>query len=186
MELRARDPVPALTAALTIVSLALVFGAVLGAFPSGVLPRASDGFIEAIPHLNAVISTTAIVTIAAGWTFIRRGQVRRHQAMMLTSLGLFLGFLVLYLYRLMLEGTKAFPGPDTVYRFAYLPTLGVHILLAIVCLPLVYYVLLLALTRPIGELGGTRHATVGRVAAGLWLVSFVLGDVVYAMLYLIY
>jgi putative membrane protein len=186
MELRARDPVPALTAVLTVVSLALVFGAVLGAFPSGALPRASDGFLEAIPHLNAAISTTAIVTIAAGWAFIRRGQIRRHQAMMVSSLGLFIGFLVLYLYRLVLEGTKQFPGPDAVYQFVYLPTLAVHILLAIVCLPLVYYVLLLALTRPVAELRQTRHATVGRVAAGLWLVSFFLGDVVYVLLYVVY
>jgi putative membrane protein len=30
------------------------------------------------------------------------------------------------------------------------------------------------------------HSRVGRVAASLWFVSFLLGDVVYALLYLIY
>jgi putative membrane protein len=35
-------------------------------------------------------------------------------------------------------------------------------------------------------LKGTVHARVGRVAASLWLVSFVLGNAVYALLYVIY
>jgi putative membrane protein len=186
MEIRARDPVPALTALLTVVSLALVFGAVLGAVPESALPRASDAFVDAIPHVNAVLSTTAIVTVSAGWLFVRRGQVRRHRAMMVTSLALFVAFLVLYLYRVMLEGPTDFPGPETLYRFVYLPTLAIHVLLAIVCLPLLYYVLLLAFTRSASELPRTNHAKVGRVAASLWLVSFVLGDVVYALLYVFF
>lgn len=186
MELRVRDPVPALTALLTVVSLALVFGAVLGAIPEAVIPRASDAFVAAIPHVNAVLCTVAVGTVSAGWLFVRRNRIRRHRAMMLTSLVLFGAFLVLYLYRVTLEGPTDFPGPETVYRFVYLPTLAVHVLLAIVCLPLLYYVLLLALTRPVSELRRSSHAKVGRVAASLWLVSFSLGDVVYALLYVAY
>jgi putative membrane protein len=68
----------------------------------------------------------------------------------------------------------------------YLPLLAIHIGLAIVCVPLLYYVLLLALTRPVTELPETPHRKVGRVAASLWLISFTLGVVVYAQLYLIY
>jgi putative membrane protein len=100
--------------------------------------------------------------------------------------GLFVVFLVLYLYKVSLQGPAPFPGPDTIYRFVYLPTLAIHILLAIVCLPLLYYVVLLALTRPVSELRGTSHARIGRLAASLWLVSFVLGNVVYAFLYVVY
>jgi putative membrane protein len=186
MELRARDYVPSLTVLLTVVSLALVFGAVLGAIPQSLLPEASAGVLNAIPHVNAVISTAAIGTIFLGVRFIRRGDVRKHRTMMLTSLVLFVLFLVLYLYKVILQGAAEFPGPANVYQFVYLPTLAIHILLAIVCIPLLYYVLLLGLTRPVAEIYETRHKTVGRVAASLWLISFFLGNVVYVLLYVVY
>jgi putative membrane protein len=181
-----RYVVPGLTALLTVVSLALVFGAVLQVIPPEALPQASESALELIPHVNAVISTAAILTIAAGVREIKRGNVTRHRVLMLTSLALFVGFLGLYLYKVMLSGTASFPGPETIYQFVYLPVLAIHMILAIVCIPLLYYVLLLALTRPVSELYETSHKKIGRVAASLWLVSFVLGNVVYALLYLVY
>ena len=186
MEFRARDHVPALTGLLSAISLALVFGAVLGALPAGTLPRAPAGVVDAIPHVNAAVSLVAIGTITTAWRAIRHGNVERHRALMLTSLVLFVAFLSLYLYKVALEGPALFPGPETIYQFVYLPILGIHITLAIICVPLLYYVLLLALTRPIEELPRTNHRRVGRVAASLWLVSFALGVVVYAMLYVVY
>ncbi len=182
----ARERVPELTAVLTVVSLALVFGAVFGAVPREVVPRAPQSVLAAIPHVNAALSTTAIVTILAGIRFVRRGDVRRHRAAMMTSLGLFVAFLVLYLYKVTLDGTTEFPGPTGVEQFVYLPTLAIHVLLAVVCIPLLYYVVLLAVTRPVEEIRRTRHREIGRVAAVLWLVSFALGDVVYLLLYVVY
>lgn len=178
--------VPALTALLTTVSLALVFGAVLGAFPEEHLPRAPPAVLDAIPHVNAVVSAVAIGTIVAGVRAVRRGRVGRHRRLMLASLGLFALFLVLYLYRITLEGTMPFPGPEAVYSFVYLPVLAIHILLAIVCIPLLYYVALLGLTRPVAAVRASSHRRVGRVAAALWLVSFALGEVVYLLLYAAY
>jgi putative membrane protein len=186
MELRARNHVPALTGVLTAISLALVFGAVLGAVPEGTLPRAPATVVAAIPTVNAAISVLAIGTIASGWRAIRHGNVRTHRALMLVSLVLFVAFLGLYLYRIALEGPAPFPGAESVYTFVYLPVLAVHVTLAIVCVPLLYYVLLLALTRPVSEIPATNHRRVGRVAASLWLISFGLGLVVYAMLYVVY
>jgi putative membrane protein len=179
----ARENVPTLTAVASVVSLALVFGAVGGAIPSSLLPRASDAAIAAIPHLNAAISATAIGTILLGWRAISRGNVRRHRAFMLASFALFSAFLAGYLYRLILVGTAEFPGPETVYTYVYLPFLGIHILFAIVCIPFVFHALFLATTRPYEELYHTRHAQVGFVAALLWLVSFAMGIGVYVMLY---
>ena len=186
MELGARREVPILTAVLSLVSLALVFGAALRVVPVASIPRISPGFVSLIPHVNFVVSTVAIVTILAGVRFVRRGDVARHRAMMLTSFALFALFLVLYLYKVALEGPATFPGPGAVYRFVYLPLLAVHILLAIVCVPLLYYVLLLATTRPVSAIYDTAHRRVGRVAAALWLISFVLGNVVYLLLYVVY
>ncbi|QCC47094.1 DUF420 domain-containing protein [Halobellus limi] len=186
MELRARDHVLGLTAVLSVVSLAAVFAAVGGVVPASLLPVVPDAVVEAIPHVNAVLSTTALVTIVLGVRFIRRDDVRRHRAMMLATLALFVAFLVLYLYRISLEGATEFLGPEAVYQFVYLPTLAVHVALAIACIPLLYYVLLLALSRPVAELYETPHRRVGRVAAALWFVSFALGDVVYVLLYVVY
>ncbi|MFB6107729.1 MAG: DUF420 domain-containing protein [Haloplanus sp.] len=185
-KLDARNRVPALTALLSAVSLALVFGAAFGSIPAGALPRAPTAVLHAIPHVNAVLSTTALVSILVGVAFVRRGEVRKHRALMLLSALLFALFLGLYLYKVVLEGPAEFPGPTGVYHTVYLPILAIHVLLAVVCIPLLYYVLLLALTRPVAALRNSAHARVGRVAASLWVVSFALGDVVYALLYVVY
>jgi len=93
--------------------------------------------------------------------------------------------LALYLYRIVVHGTTEFPGDGAVYTFVYLPVLAIHIGLALVAIPLVYYALLLATTRRVREIYDTNHAKVGRVAASLWLVSFAPGIVVYLLLYVL-
>jgi len=185
MSVEARDHVPGIAAVLSVVSLALVFAAAGGVVPRSALLRAPDPVVELIPHLNAAISLTAIGVIGYGWRAIRRGDVATHRRAMGSAFLLFVGFLGLYLYRVALEGPTAFPGPAVVEEFVYLPVLAVHVLLAIVCVPLLYYVLLLALTRPVDEIPMTAHPRFGRITATLWLVSFALGVVVYALLYLV-
>jgi len=184
MNLRRR--VPELTGLLSVVALALVFAAAGQAIPTAYLPRAPEWVIRAIPHVNAVVSVTAILTIVVGVRAIREGDVTRHRRAMLTTAGLFAAFLVAYLYRVALEGTTDFGGPSAVEQFFYYPLLAIHILLAVICVPLVIYVLLLAAAYPVERLPETRHPTVGRVAATLWLVSFALGTVVYLLLYVLY
>lgn len=182
-----RDRVPFLTGLLSAVSVALVVAAAAGAIPPSAVPAVPEPVLDAIPTVNAAISLAAIVSIVFGWRSIRRGSVGRHRAAMLLAVGLFATFLVLYLYRLVaIGGATPFDGPTAVYRFVYLPVLAVHVTLAVICIPLLYYVLLLAVSHSPGELSRTRHAAVGRVAAALWLTSFVLGVVVYALLYLVY
>jgi len=173
-------------AGLATVSLAIVVATAAGAIPDTALPRVSPGVVAAIPHVNAVLSGLAIPTILYGWVAIRRGAIRRHRLAMVTAFGLFVAFLGLYLYKVAIEGPTPFPGPATVEAYVYLPLLAVHILLAIVCVPLLYYVLLLGATQPVASLGATDHPRVGRVAAPLWLTSFALGVMVYALLYLVY
>ena len=178
----AKEHVPALTAVLTVASLALVFGAALQRLPVEALPS-SEGLLAAVPHVNAVVSLAAIGTIVAGVRAIRRGDVRRHRALMTTSFGLFALFLALYLYRVAVLGPTEFTGPAVVRTYVYLPVLFVHIGLAVVCVPFVFYALLVAGTRPVAEIYGTRHRTAGRVAVSLWLVSFSMGIAICAMLY---
>jgi putative membrane protein len=168
---------------LSVVSIALVFAAALGVVPSDLLPRSAT-LVAVAPHVNAVVSVVAVVTILVGWRAIRRGNVRRHRTAMIVAFGLFLAFLVLYFYKVILAGPKEFAGPDAVFTYVYLPILAVHVLLAMATLPLLYYVLLVAATRPVSAIPETPHPRVGRLAATMWIVSFVLGLVVYAMAYL--
>jgi putative membrane protein len=181
-----RERVPHLTALLSVVSLALVFAAARQAIPRSLLPAVPEGVLTAIPHVNAVISLLAIGTISLGVYWIRQGKVARHRAAMLSSFALFATFLGLYLTKVAIQGPKGFDGPAAVETFVYYPTLAIHMVLAIVAIPLVYHALLLAATHDISELPDTSHPRVGRAAAALWLVSFVLGLVVYALLYVVY
>jgi len=181
-----RRHVPELSAVLSVVSLALVFAAAGQAIPAWLLPRAPEAVIDAIPHFNAVVSVSAVGTILVGVRAIRRGDVERHRQAMLTTTGLFAAFLAAYLYRVALVGTTAFPGPAAVEQFIYYPVLAIHILLAVVAVPLVIYTLLLAATHSVAELPETRHPQVGKAAASFWLISFVLGTVVYLMLYVVF
>jgi putative membrane protein len=181
----AKDHVPTLTALLSIVSIGLVFGAALQMIPAGALPQ-WEPLLAAIPHLNAVISLTAIGTILAGVRAIRAGRVARHRILMLASFGLFAAFLLLYLYRVAVHGPTSFGGPEQIRLFVYLPILVVHIALAVLCVPFVFYALLSAGTRSIEEIYDSNHPRAGRVAAVLWLVSFSMGIVIYALLYHVY
>jgi putative membrane protein len=178
--------VPELAGGLSLVSLALVFGAALRLLPVEALPRAPEPVLAAIPHVNAAISAVAVVVVAAGWRWARRGRIARHRRAMQAGFGLFGTFLALYLYKVALAGPKGFEGPRWVETFVYYPVLGVHMLLAVVCVPLLFYVLLLALTRPVSEIPLTDHPRVGRATAALWLASFVLGTVVYLLLYVLF
>lgn len=180
------DRVPQLTVLLSVLSLALVFAAAGRAIPPTLLPAVPETFLAAIPHVNAVLSLLAILTISLGVYWIRRGEIVRHRRAMLTSFALFVTFLVLYLLRVAIEGPTSFDGPGWVATFVYYPTLAIHVVLAIVAIPLVYHTLLLAATHDPAELSQTRHPQVGRAAAALWLISFCLGLVVYGLLYVAY
>ncbi|QLG26720.1 DUF420 domain-containing protein [Halorarum halophilum] len=182
----AREHAVAVSALLSAVALALVFAVVLELVPGGSLPRPPEAALAAVPHVNAALSLTAIVTISLGVRFARRAEYGRHRVAMLASTVLFAAFLLLYLYRVAILGPTEFPGPATVEQLLYLPVLVIHVTLAVVCVPLVIYTLTLAATRPLSDLFDTRHARVGRIAASLWLISFTLGTVVYALLYHLY
>lgn len=178
----ARDRPVAVSGGLSAVALALVFAAALRVVPPGLLPTAPDTVLSAIPHINSAISVVAFVVILTGWRAIRAGDVERHRRRMLTALGLFATFLVLYLYRVALLGPTEFPGTGAMAT-AYHAILGLHIVLAVICVPLLTYTVTLALSRPRSDIPSTRHRQVGRIAAPLWATSFALGVVVYAMLY---
>lgn len=173
------------TALLSILGYALVIGTFLGAIPSGIYPDLSLATVNRLADAIAVINATATGLLVAGWRAIRRGDIDRHRRAMLTAFVLILGFLVLYLLKIGGGGTKEFVGPQGAY-YAYLAMLAVHIILSVIAVPFVLYQVVTGLTRPVHEIPQTRHARVGRIAAGSWIVSLTLGVLTYLLLNHVY
>ena len=177
--------------AATVILLTVVgYGAVLGAFLvpgfQALFPDLSRSTVDILTHAIAVVNSLTILTISVGWYWIRQDEVQKHAAAMATSFGLILLFLGIYVPRVAGGGTKYFDGPELA-GMVYLVMLAIHILLSILAVPVVLYAIVLGLTHTEQELRTeTPHATVGRIAAGSWLVSLVLGVVTYVLLNHVY
>jgi putative membrane protein len=177
---------PGIAAATLAIVVYAVLGYALSGRPPAQLPPALARFVECAPHLIAVINAAALFFLLSGWRAIRRGEVPVHRKYMLGAAVLISAFLVLYVSRVALGGTKSFAGPAAVRAYLYLPMLVVHILLSVVSVPLVIYNLLVGLTRPADSVGDTAHPRIGRCAVALWSVSLLLGIGVYVLLNLAY
>ena len=176
--------------ALTVLLTVVGYGAVLGAFLvpgfQALFPDLTRATVEFLTHAIAAVNTLTIASLALGWYWIRRDEVRKHAAAMVTSFLLILVFLGMYVPRVAGGGTKYFVGPDPAY-YAYLVMLAIHILLSIVSVPVVLYAVILGLTHSERELRSeTPHARVGRIAVVAWLLSLVLGVVAYVLLNHVY
>ena len=172
----------AVTALLSVVGYAAVVGTFLGVVPRSVFPDLSLWAVNRLADAIAVVNAVNVLVIAAGWRWIRRDEVEKHAAAMVTSFLLILVFLVLYLTKIGGGGTKEFVGPALVY-YPYLAMLAVHIVLSIVSVPVVLYALVLGVTHSPTELRTqTPHRRVGRIAASAWLLSLALGVVTYLLL----
>jgi len=130
-----------------------------------------------------LISTTCIVLSGAslllGWYFIRwRRDMIRHRNTMLTATTLAGLFLVAYVTRWSLYGSKAFPGTGG-WRTLYFANLIPHIILAMAVGPLALRLIYLALWKR----DFARHRRWGRVTVPIWLYVAASGWLVYYMLY---
>ena len=181
----ARDHPLAATVLLSILGYALVIGTFLGAIPDGVYPNLSVEMVNRLADAIAVVNATATGLLVLGWRAIRRGDIDRHRRAMISAFVLILVFLVLYLLKVGGGGTKEFVGPQMAF-YAYLAMLAVHILLSVVAVPFVLYQVVTGLSHPVHEIPQTRHARVGRIAAGSWIISLTLGVITYLLLNHIY
>jgi putative membrane protein len=130
-----------------------------------------------LPALNAALIVVSGVFLAAGYTFIRTGRITWHRRSMLTASLFAALFLVVYVTRWALFGSKGFEG-EGVTRIVYLAILGSHIVVAILVAPLAFVTLRRAL-------GGRfiLHRQIARVTLPLWGYAAITGWVVYWMLY---
>ncbi|MFB6071440.1 MAG: DUF420 domain-containing protein [Halobacterium sp.] len=180
------------TAAVSVAGYALVASAFAGVIP--LFPDLSRKTVLLFSDLIVVVNTLALASLLAGAAFIRRGDVRKHRAAMLTAFALISTFLVLYLWKVgggfekhiaVRQGQFLAEYAATI-RLVYFAMLAVHIVLSVVAVPVVLYAVVLGLTHTPSELRETRHAAVGRLAVAAWGLSLFLGIVTYWLLNHVY
>ena len=180
------------TAVLSVIGYALVISAFEGVLP--LFPDLSRETVLLFSDAIAVVNTLALTSLLAGVAFIKRGEVRKHRAAMLTAFALICAFLVLYLWKVGGGFEKSIVIRETAFlgqyagtvELAYLLMLAIHILLSVVAVPVVLYAVILGLTRTPEELRETSHAKYGRIAVASWALSLFLGVVTYVMLNHVY
>ncbi|WP_458206226.1 DUF420 domain-containing protein [Haladaptatus sp. NG-SE-30] len=181
---RARESPVKTTAVLSVLGYVLVLGTFAGVLP--IYPRISIETVNLLSDAIAVVNSVATISLVLGWYWIRKGEVKKHRAAMLTAFSLILVFLALYLTKVGGAGGEKHILVEGFPYYAYLIMLAIHIILSVVAVPVVLFALVLGLTHTPAELRNTKHANVGRIAAGSWIVSLVLGVVTYVMLNHIY
>jgi len=192
----ARGPVKnhplAVTGILSVVGYVLVLGSFAGVVD--LFPPIGEETVLLFSDMIAVVNSLALIALLVGYGLIRRGDVRRHRAAMLTAFTLILAFLVLYLWKIgggfeksiVIRESQFLGGYAGIIEPIYLAMLAIHILLSAVAVPVVIYPVVLGLTHTPAELAETAHARVGRIAVASWSLSLFLGVVTYFLLNHVY
>jgi len=129
-----------------------------------------------------LISTSCIIlsglSLVAGWWLIRRKNVEGHKLAMLTATTFAGLFLIAYVTRWYLFGSKPFTGEGG-WRTFYLANLVPHVLLAMAVGPLALRQIYLAMVRRDFD----RHRRLGRITVPIWLYVAASGWLIYYLLY---
>ena len=94
---RVREYPRATVAVVSVIGYVAVIGTFAGVFP--IFPELTQAEVNLLSHAIAVVNTVATVSLALGWYWIRQDEVRKHAAAMISSFGLILVVLVLYLLK---------------------------------------------------------------------------------------
>ena len=130
-----------------------------------------------LPALNTAVIGVSGVALLTGFAFIKRRRVEAHKRAMLTATVFAALFLVVYVIRWALLGSKPFEG-EGILRLVYFAVLISHIALAIGIVPLVLLTLRRALRQEFDA-----HRRLARLTLPLWLYVVITGWIVYALLY---
>jgi putative membrane protein len=133
--------------------------------------------VEDLPALNAVLNLTSACLVVSGVYFIRRREIARHRAAMVTALTTSTLFLISYLYYHSQVGSVAYSGSGWI-RTLYFTILLSHTVLAALIVPMVLRTVYLATTTRFDA-----HKRIARWTFPIWIYVSVTGVVVYLMLY---
>lgn len=129
------------------------------------------------PPIDATLNGLTAVLLAIGHNFIKRGQVLKHRATMITAFVTSCLFLGCYLYYHAHVGSVHFRGQGW-SRPVYLLILISHTILATLVVPLVVITLTLGLWSKF-----ETHRRIARWTYPIWMYVSVTGVIVYLMLY---
>ncbi len=130
-----------------------------------------------LPAVNAGLNTLSLICLIAGWRFIRRREIAKHRAAMLSATACSVLFLISYLVYHYNVGSVKFQGTGWI-RTLYLTILATHSALAALVPFFAAVVLLMAFREDF-----QRHRRIARWALPIWVYVSVTGVVVYWMLY---
>ncbi len=140
-------------------------------------PAEFRGRFRFLPALNAVLNGLSALALTAGFVFIRRREIVRHRASMITAFVFSSIFLVSYIANQAIHRHTLYPVHNTT-RTLYLSILTSHILLSVLALPIVLITFFLSLSGRFRQ-----HKKLARWTFPLWLYVSVTGVVVYLMLH---
>lgn len=129
------------------------------------------------PPIDATLNGITAVLLAIGHNFIKRGQILKHRATMITAFVMSCLFLGCYLYYHVHVGSVHFRGQGW-SRPVYFSILISHTILATVVVPLVVITLTLGLRSKF-----EAHRRIARWTYPIWMYVSVTGVIVYLMLY---
>ena len=129
------------------------------------------------PAFNTVMNATSALFVGAGIVFIKRRRILPHKICMLTAFACSTIFLASYLIYHARHGTTHFWGTGWI-RPIYFVLLTGHTLLAVSTLPLVLWVLSLAIGRRFDQ-----HKKWARFTWPVWMTVSLSGIFVYCLLY---
>ncbi len=136
--------------------------------------------ITDLPAINATLNATSAILLILAYRAIRRREIERHRALMLSAAAVSALFLVCYLTYHAQVGSVRFLGQGAA-RTVYFSILISHTILAAAIVPLVLRSLYLGLRRQ-----DLKHRRIAKWTFPLWLYVSVTGVVIYAMLYHLY
>ncbi len=140
-------------------------------------PDSFRGRLLFLPAINAVLNGLAAIALTTGFIFIRRREITRHRASMITAFAFSSLFLLSYIANHAIHGDTLYPVHNAT-RTLYLGILASHILLSVIALPIVLITFFLSLSGRFRQ-----HKKLARWTFPLWLYVSVTGVVVYLMLH---
>jgi len=138
------------------------------------------GIVPVLPHINALLNAVAAVLLTAGFIFIRKGDMVRHRACMISAACVSAVFLVSYLSHRFFVPILQFHGPDWLRPY-YFTLLASHVALSVAIVPMVALTLWRALHGRFD-----MHRRIARWTWPAWMYVSVTGIIVYLLLYQVY
>lgn len=129
-----------------------------------------------MPAVNATFNAASAVLLVLAVVAIKRKQVARHQALMLSAFASSTFFLVGYLAYHYVHGDTHYPGTGGL-RAAYLALLSSHVLLSVPVVPMCLAAFYFAFRRDF-----VTHKKITRFLFPIWLYVSITGVLVFAML----